>query len=41
MLDILKHAVRSTIFNLGDNDRFSLVSFSYDGHLEYDLTNMT
>lgn len=27
-LDVLKHAVRTTIYTLGENDRFGLVSFN-------------
>ena len=28
LLDILKHAVKTIIYNLNENDRFSLVRFS-------------
>jgi hypothetical protein len=40
-LDVLKHAVNTTIMSLGVFDRFSLVSFSSDAKVEFPLSNMT
>lgn len=40
-LDVLKHAVRTTILTLGDKDRFGLVSFCDFSHVEYKLNYMT
>lgn len=40
-LDVLKHAVRTTILTLGPQDRFSLVSFCDSSKLEYPLQYMT
>ena len=40
-LDVLKHAVKTTILTLGPYDRFSLVSFCDSSKIEYPLQNMT
>lgn len=40
-LDILKHAVKTTILNLTEKDRFSLVSYSDFGRIDYPLNYMT
>ena len=41
ILDVLKHAVKTTIYNLSSKDRFGLVSFSDFGCVEYELDYMT
>lgn len=41
MLDIVKHAVRTVITTLGDNDRFGLVTFATRGNVVFDLIHMT
>lgn len=40
-LDILKHAVNTVINNLGENDRFGLVSYSDTAAINFELNNMT
>jgi len=40
-LDVLKHAVKTIILNLGPMDRFSITSFSSEGRVDYDLDYMT
>ena len=40
VLSVLKHAVKTTIYNLTKNDRFSLVSFSDVGKVEFNLDYM-
>ena len=40
ILSVLKHAVKTTIYNLSKKDRFGLVSFSDKGDVEYDLNFM-
>jgi hypothetical protein len=40
-LDLLKHAVKTVICNLEDNDRFALVSYSSNARTEFALENMT
>ena len=40
LLDILKHAVKTIIYNLNENDRFSLVKFSNYGYELYPLNYM-
>ena len=40
-LDLLKHAVKTTILNLNEKDRFALVSYSDDARVEYELSYMT
>lgn len=41
LLDIVKHAVRTTITTLEDHDRFGLVKFSTSGSIVCDLMYMT
>lgn len=41
ILDVLKHAVKTTIYNLTSKDRFGLVSFSDFGCVEYELEYMS
>lgn len=41
MLDIVKHAVKTVITTLGDNDRFGLVTFSTNSKVVCDLMYMT
>ena len=41
ILNVLKHAVKTTIYNLTNKDRFGLVSFSDFGCVEYELAYMT
>lgn len=41
MLDIVKHAVRTTLASLGPHDRFGLVSFASTGKVVFDLMPMT
>lgn len=36
-LDVLKHAIKTIVKNLNENDRFSLVSYSDDARLEFNL----
>ncbi len=40
-LDILKHAIKTTILTLSEQDRFSLVSFSDYAKIEFPLNFMT
>jgi len=39
-LDLLKHAVKTVITNLGPEDRFSLVTYSTHARIDYPLNNM-
>lgn len=39
-LDVLKHAVKTIISSLNENDRFALVSYSDDARLEFSLQPM-
>ena len=41
VLDVLKHAIRTTISNLSEKDRFALVSFSDISTVEFELQYMT
>lgn len=36
-LDVLKHAIKTIILTLGENDRFGLVSFSDMAKVEFEL----
>ena len=40
-LDLLKHAAKTIILNLNEEDRFALISYSDDARVEYDLNYMT
>lgn len=40
-LDILRHAVKTTIMSLGEEDRFSLVTFSDGSKIAYIMNYMT
>ena len=40
LLDILKHSVKTTIYNLTEHDRFGLVTFSSTGKVCYSLEYM-
>ena len=40
-LDLLKHAAKTIIMSLSDEDRFALISYSDDARVEYDLNYMT
>ena len=40
-LDLLKHATKTIIMNLTQEDRFCLISYSDDARVEYDLNYMT
>eukprot|EP01129_Flabellula_baltica_P010632 TRINITY_DN450_c0_g3_i1.p1 TRINITY_DN450_c0_g3~~TRINITY_DN450_c0_g3_i1.p1 ORF type:complete len:751 (+),score=134.96 TRINITY_DN450_c0_g3_i1:233-2485(+) len=40
LLDITKHAVKTIIYNLGDNDRLSLIVYSTNARVVFDLMNM-
>jgi hypothetical protein len=40
-IDVLKHAIKTTIMSLGENDRFGLVSFCEYSKVEYQLKEMT
>lgn len=37
ILDVLKHAIRTTVSNLKDIDRFALVSFDDDAKINFEL----
>lgn len=41
VLDIVKHSLNTIIDSLNQNDRFSLVVYSYDGKVIFPLTKMT
>ena len=41
LLDIVKHAVRTVVATLGEQDRLSIVQFSNDARIVCDLTYMT
>ncbi len=38
---MLKHAVKTIIHTLEERDRFSLISYSDDARVEFDLMSMT
>ena len=40
LLDILKHTVKTTIYNLNEHDRFGLVVFSTQGKIVFPLEEM-
>lgn len=40
-LDLLKHAAKTIILNLSEEDRFALISYSDDARVEFDLDYMT
>jgi uncharacterized protein with von Willebrand factor type A (vWA) domain len=37
VLDVLKHAVKTIVYNLNENDRFTLISFSDISSIEFPL----
>jgi hypothetical protein len=41
ILDLVKHAVKTIINTLTDDDRVSIVTFNTDSKVEMKLTNMT
>lgn len=41
VLDIVKHALKTIIHNLGDTDRLALVAYSNDAKIIFNLTEMT
>jgi len=40
VLDVVKHALKTIIKNMGDNDRLALVAYSNDASTVFDLTKM-
>lgn len=40
-LDLLKHATKTIIENLDENDRFGLVSYSDDARVEFAIQSMS
>lgn len=41
VLDVLKHAVKTIISSLDEEDKFSLVTYSDDARLDYPMNKMT
>lgn len=41
VLDVLKHAVKTIISSLDDDDKFSLITYSDDARLDFALSKMT
>ncbi len=40
-MDVLKHAVKTIVSSLDEEDNFSLVTYSDDARLDYPLNKMT